>query len=97
MNDWRKLARTKFPFGEIRGEGRWACVRRCGFGATRRWRISLHVDYDHAEKAASRECPLGCKGTWNHFVTSVAPPEPPAAPPVKPSEKAPPLFGLMKD
>jgi hypothetical protein len=96
MTDFHKAAREKFPFGEIRGDGRWAAVRRCGQGATKRWRISLHVDYDRAAKAAERECPLGCKGTWNHFVTPVAPPETPTATPVKPSQSPPPLFAMMK-
>jgi hypothetical protein len=97
MTDFHKIARAKFPYGEIRGDGRWACVRRCGQGATRRWRISLHVDQDHADKAAERQCPYGCQGLAYHFTLPIAPPEMPRAPEpvVRTVEEPPPLFGLM--
>src|SRR6267154_4651972 len=97
MNDWHKLARKKFPFGELRGSGRWACVRRCGQGRTKRWRISLHVDQDHAEKASARECSFGCQGCWNHFCVPVAPPGMSTAPDLKPvAPQPPPLIAMMR-
>jgi len=99
MNDYHKAARQKFPFGEIRGDGRWACVRRCPQKHGHRWKISLHVDMDHADRAAERECAFGCQGPIAyHFTLPIAPPEMPQAPapPVKPVEPMPPLVGMMK-
>jgi len=97
MNDWHKLARKKFPYGQITGDGRWACVRRCHQRLGRRWKISLHETQERAERAAARECSVGCAGVYDHFVTTVTPPETTTpAPVVKPTVKAPPLIEAMR-
>jgi hypothetical protein len=92
--NYKEAARKKFPYGPIRGQGRWAAVKRC----PRRWDISLHPTQTLAEQSAGRECKYGCQGTWNHFVAPVAPPEMPPAPtpPAKTVEPPPPLIGLMR-
>src|SRR5882672_2893267 len=96
--DYRAAARRKFPFGELRRNGRWACVRRCGQGRTKRWRISLHVDQEHAERAAARECAFGCQGPIAyHFTLPIAPPEISTAPNPKPvAPQPPPLIAMMR-
>src|SRR5882724_11760053 len=97
MNEWHKLARKKFPYGQISGDGRWACVRKCHQSLGKRWKISLHENQDRAERASAKECGFGCLGCWNHFVTPVGPAvETPALVPVKAVAPAPPLIGLMK-
>jgi hypothetical protein len=97
MTEYHKLARKKFPYGEIRGDGRWACVRRCPQSHGHRWQISLHVDMDHAERAAARECTYGCQGPIAyHFTLPIAPPEATAPTPVVKPVEPPPLIGMMK-
>jgi hypothetical protein len=92
MDRYKKLARQKFPFGPIVGTGRWACVRRCPKRYGKGWRISLFETQEQAERCAARECRWQCLGTYEHFVTTVGPPESPTVAKPKPVEPLPPIF-----
>jgi hypothetical protein len=59
---FRHQARQKFPFATIRGDGRWACVKKLH----PRWEVVLYVTQQRADRALIRR--------RTSFVVAVAPP-----------------------
>jgi hypothetical protein len=98
MNDYHKLARSKFPYGRIVGDGRIAVVRKCRQGSTNRWRINLYKEFDHASRMVEEPCSGQCQGTHLHFLVILCPdPDmPKTAPVTKPVEPPPPLFRVLR-
>ncbi|MFZ0333661.1 MAG: hypothetical protein WAN10_13230 [Candidatus Acidiferrales bacterium] len=65
MTEYQKLARAKFRWGSISGDGPHALVSKCRTP----WMIRLYKSDEMAEKREGEACQAGtlCKGCSQHF------------------------------